>query len=82
VTNCGSRFFTAPEVARGVLKDLPELAKDRADIAYGTPADVWSVGIVAFEALYGGYILNQAKSKNVGKFAKGAISYFIPQPRS
>ena len=46
-------LLQAPEIAHCPLKDLPKENKEREDLAYGTAADVWSVGIMAYEIING-----------------------------
>lgn len=43
----------APEVEVCPLKLLPEDNKDNPQLAYSTAADVWSVGVLAYEMLVG-----------------------------
>ncbi len=53
VTRCGSALYMAPEVRTCPLKGTHSDNKDRADIAYSTSADVWSLGAMTFELLFG-----------------------------
>lgn len=43
----------APEVGRCPLKARPEDNKNDAGLAYGLAADVWSLGVLAYELLVG-----------------------------
>ncbi|GFR41727.1 hypothetical protein Agub_g2478 [Astrephomene gubernaculifera] len=53
VTRTGTEDYMAPEVERCPLKYLPDDNKDNRDLAYTTAADVWSVGVLAYEMLVG-----------------------------
>ncbi|KAG2499662.1 hypothetical protein HYH03_002599 [Edaphochlamys debaryana] len=53
VTRAGTADYMAPEVERCPLKARPSDNKDNAGIAYTTAADVWSVGVLAYELLVG-----------------------------
>ncbi|KXZ50427.1 hypothetical protein GPECTOR_16g601 [Gonium pectorale] len=53
VTRTGTMEYMAPEVCRCPLKAGPYDNKDVPGLAYSTAADVWSVGILAFEMLVG-----------------------------
>ncbi|GIL65801.1 hypothetical protein Vafri_19410 [Volvox africanus] len=53
VTRTGTMDYMAPEVERCPLKMRPEDNKGNVDIAYSTAADVWSVGVLAYEMLVG-----------------------------
>ncbi len=47
------RLPQAPEVERCPLKAQPDDNKDNPSLAYTTAADIWSVGVLAFEMLCG-----------------------------
>lgn len=53
VTRCGTLAFMAPEVIACPPKHRPEDNKQDERIAYGPGADVWSVGVLAYELLTG-----------------------------
>ncbi|KAG2482250.1 hypothetical protein HYH03_018813 [Edaphochlamys debaryana] len=53
VTRTGTVDYMAPEVERCPLKALPQDNKDDPSLAYSTAADMWSVGILAYEMLIG-----------------------------
>ncbi|GFR49846.1 hypothetical protein Agub_g11946 [Astrephomene gubernaculifera] len=53
VTRAGTAEYMAPEVERCPLKSCPEDNKDNLSLAYSTAADVWSVGVLAYELLVG-----------------------------
>ncbi|GIL65803.1 hypothetical protein Vafri_19430 [Volvox africanus] len=53
VTRTGTMDYMAPEVERCPLKMRPEDNKGNVDLAYSTAADVWSVGVLAYEMLVG-----------------------------
>jgi len=53
VTRAGTGNYMAPEVLRCPMKSLPEENKDREDLAYDCSADIWSLGVLAFELLNG-----------------------------
>ncbi|GLI71015.1 hypothetical protein VaNZ11_016131 [Volvox africanus] len=53
VTRTGTMEYMAPEVERCPLKMRPEDNKGNVDLAYSTAADVWSVGVLAYEMLVG-----------------------------
>ncbi|KAG2499661.1 hypothetical protein HYH03_002598 [Edaphochlamys debaryana] len=53
VTRAGTADYMAPEVERCPLKARPSDNKGNAGIAYTTAADVWSVGVLAYELLVG-----------------------------
>jgi serine/threonine protein kinase len=41
-------------VLKGTTKWAPQEGKDRLDLTYGPEADVWAVGVLAYELLMGG----------------------------
>ena len=53
VTRTGTEGYMAPEVRRCPLKRTPQCGKDRSDLAYGTSADIYSVGALAYELITG-----------------------------
>ncbi|KXZ50269.1 hypothetical protein GPECTOR_17g908 [Gonium pectorale] len=53
VTRAGTADYMAPEVERCPLKSAPADNKDDLSLAYSTAADVWSVGVLAYEMLVG-----------------------------
>ncbi|GIL80775.1 hypothetical protein Vretifemale_9818 [Volvox reticuliferus] len=53
VTRTGTMDYMAPEVERCPLKLRPEDNKGNPSLAYSTAADVWSVGVLAYEMLVG-----------------------------
>ena len=55
VTRCGTALYMAPEVKVCPLKhQLPEQQQDEMeDFAYSTSVDVWSLGAMTFELLFG-----------------------------
>ncbi|KAG2452833.1 hypothetical protein HYH02_002179 [Chlamydomonas schloesseri] len=53
VTRAGTAEYMAPEVERCPLKANADDNKHDATIAYTTAADIWSVGVLAYELLVG-----------------------------
>ncbi|KAG2436221.1 hypothetical protein HXX76_006532 [Chlamydomonas incerta] len=53
VTRAGTADYMAPEVERCPLKRNPDDNKHDASLAYSTAADVWSIGILAYELMVG-----------------------------
>ncbi|KXZ50268.1 hypothetical protein GPECTOR_17g907 [Gonium pectorale] len=53
VTRAGTADYMAPEVERCPLKANPLDNKQDLSLAYTTAADVWSVGVLAYEMLVG-----------------------------
>jgi serine/threonine protein kinase len=53
VTRAGTLDYMPPEVIACPTKDLPEDNKDRFDLAYGLGADIWSIGVLAYELING-----------------------------
>jgi serine/threonine protein kinase len=63
VTRCGSALYMAPEVQRCPLKGLIRRERDRIDVskyAYSTSVDVYSVGAMTFDLLFGTDALRKA----------------------
>lgn len=52
VTRLGTLEYMSPEVLRCQRKTRPADHKDRTDFEYGPSADVWAVGVLAFECLH------------------------------
>lgn len=53
VTRTGTDGYMAPEVCCCPLKTTPQCGKDRLDIAYGSSADIYSVGALTYELITG-----------------------------
>ncbi|GFR47792.1 hypothetical protein Agub_g9299, partial [Astrephomene gubernaculifera] len=53
VTRAGTLDYMAPEVERCPLKAQPQDNKDDPSLSYTTAADVWAVGVLAYELLVG-----------------------------
>ncbi|GLC41416.1 hypothetical protein PLESTM_001193700 [Pleodorina starrii] len=53
VTRAGTADYMAPEVERCPLKVHPDENKHDETLSYTTAADVWSVGVLAYELLVG-----------------------------
>lgn len=53
VTRAGTLDYMAPEVLRCPYKSRPEENKGDVSMHYGGAADVWAVGVLAFELLAG-----------------------------
>lgn len=53
VTRTGTEGYMAPEVSRCPLKMTPQCGKDRLDIAYGSSADIYSVGALTYKLITG-----------------------------
>ncbi|KAG2436217.1 hypothetical protein HXX76_006529 [Chlamydomonas incerta] len=53
VTRAGTADYMAPEVERCPLKMHPSDNKNNPQLAYSTAADVWSIGILAYELMVG-----------------------------
>eukprot|EP00198_Chlamydomonas_reinhardtii_P012495 XP_001701832.1 serine/threonine protein kinase [Chlamydomonas reinhardtii] len=82
VTRAGTQGYMAPEVERCPLKNVAGDNKDRADLAYTTAADVYGVGILAYELMTGQLRPPQpaqpaAPGDSGAASASGAVS---PQP--
>ncbi|KAG2427445.1 hypothetical protein HXX76_012381 [Chlamydomonas incerta] len=53
VTRTGTVDYMAPEVERCPLKRTADENKNNANLAYTAAADIWSVGVLAYEMLVG-----------------------------
>ncbi|KAG2425948.1 hypothetical protein HXX76_013321 [Chlamydomonas incerta] len=83
VTRAGTQGYMAPEVERCPLKNAAADNKDRPDLAYTTAADVYGVGILAYELMTGQLLPPPAKPDAAGggngaAAAAGAVQ--PPQP--
>ncbi|PNH08521.1 putative spindle assembly checkpoint kinase [Tetrabaena socialis] len=82
VTRAGTVPYLAPEVQACPLKQAPADNKDSDDLAYGTAADVWSLGVLVYETLVGfaPFPLGPADGSPAAGGAEGARS--LPYPSS
>ncbi|PNH03946.1 Aurora kinase B, partial [Tetrabaena socialis] len=76
VTRAGTTDYMAPEVVRCPLKAMPNDNKHDQALAYTTAADVWSVGVLAYELLVGfPPVVGDAAGGGVPGFDNSTLSF-------
>ncbi|KAG2435004.1 hypothetical protein HYH02_012002 [Chlamydomonas schloesseri] len=74
VTRAGTQGYMAPEVERCPLKSAAADNKDRLDLAYTTAADVYGVGVLAYELLTGQLLPPPSPAPAAAKAAPAAVA--------
>ncbi|KAG2452835.1 hypothetical protein HYH02_002181 [Chlamydomonas schloesseri] len=76
VTRAGTADYMAPEVERCPLKVHPSDNKNNPQLGYSTAADVWSIGILAYELMVGfPPVLGEPQAANASCPSAPSISF-------